>query len=81
MYGEQIAALAKQYTQFHPDTFQGAFQKGNVSMQPKPDQGTVSLVIKSFLKPNDAVTLVFSASRKPCRASTWTVTSTTPAMP
>ena len=50
-------------------------------MQPKPDQGTVSLVIKSFLKPNDAVTLGFSRQQKAYRASTWTVTSTTLAMP
>lgn len=63
-YGEQIAALAKQYTQFDPDTFQDAFQKGNVSMQPNPDQGTISLVIKSFLKPNDTVTLVFNRQQK-----------------
>jgi hypothetical protein len=61
---EQIAALAKQYTQFDPDTFQDAFQKGNVSMQPNPDQGTISLIIKSFLKPNDTVTLVFNRQQK-----------------
>jgi hypothetical protein len=64
VYGEQIAALAKQYTQFYPDTFQDAFQKGNVSMQPNPDQGTVSLVIKSFLEPNDTVALVFNRQQK-----------------
>jgi hypothetical protein len=63
-YGEQIAALAKQYTQFDPDTFQEAFQKGNVSMQPNPDQGTISLIIKSFLKPNDTVTLTFNRQQK-----------------
>ena len=63
-YGEQIAALAKQYTAFDPDTFQDAYQKGNVSMQPNPDQGTVSLVIKSFLKPGDTVTLVFNRQQK-----------------
>ncbi len=63
-YGEQIAALAKQYTQFDPDTFQDAYQKGNVSLQPNPDQGTVSLIIKSFLKPNDTVTLVFNRQQK-----------------
>jgi hypothetical protein len=63
-YAQQIAALAKQYTQFDPDTFQDAFQKGNVSIQPTPDQGTVSLVIKSFLKPNDSVTLSFDRQQK-----------------
>jgi hypothetical protein len=63
-YGQQIAALAKQYTEFDPDTFQDAYQKGNVSFQPNPGQGTISLVIKSFLKPNDTVTLIFNRQQK-----------------
>jgi hypothetical protein len=63
-YGQQIAALAKQYTAFDPDTFQDAYKQGNVSMQPNPDEGTVSLIIKSFLKPNDSVTLVFNRQQK-----------------
>lgn len=67
-YAQQIAALAKQYTEFDPDTFQDAYQKGNVSLQPNPDQGTVSLIIKSFLKPNDTVTLVFNRQQKGLRS-------------
>ena len=63
-YAQQIAALARQYAQFDPDTFQDAFQKGNVSMQPNPSDGTVGLIIRSFLKPNDSVTLVFNRQEK-----------------
>lgn len=63
-YGEQIAALAKQYAQFDPDTFQGAYQKGNVSFQPNPGNDTVNLIIKSFLKPGDTVTLGFNPKQK-----------------
>jgi hypothetical protein len=63
-YGEQIAALAKQYAQFDPDTFQDAYQKGNVSFQPDPGDGTVNLIIKSFLKPGDSVTLGFNPKQK-----------------
>ena len=63
-YAEQIAALAKQYTQFDPDTFQDAFQKGNVSLQLGPDQSALTLVIKSFLKTGDQVTLTFGRQQK-----------------
>ena len=63
-YGEQIAALAKQYTAFDPDTFQDAYQKGNVSFQPNPGNDTVNLIIKSFLKPGDTVTLAFNPKQK-----------------
>jgi len=62
-YGQQIAALAKQYTQFDPDTFQDAFQKGNVSIKPGAE-GVITLVITSFLKPNDTVTLAFNRQQK-----------------
>jgi len=62
-YAQQIAALAKQYAQFDPDTFQDAFQKGNVSIKPGAE-GVISLVITSFLKPNDTVTLVFNRQQK-----------------
>jgi len=63
-YGEQIAALAKQYTAFDPDTFQDAYQKGNVSLQPNPGNDSVNLIIKSFLKPGDTVTLSFNPKQK-----------------
>ena len=62
-YAQQIAALAKQYTQLDPDMLQQAVQKGNVSIQPAGG-GVVSLVITSLLKPNDSVTLTFNRQEK-----------------
>jgi hypothetical protein len=63
-YGQQIAALGKQYSQLDMQALQQAYQQGNVSMQPNTAAGTVSLIIKSYLKPNDSVTLVFSQQQK-----------------
>src|ERR1700751_1221816 len=63
-YGQQIAALGKQYAQLDPQKLQQAYQQGNVSMQPNGEGGTVSLIIKSYLKPNDSVTMVFNQQQK-----------------
>jgi len=63
-YGQQIAALGKQYAQFDVQALQQAYEQGNVSMQPNSAAGTVSLIIKSYLKPNDSVTLVFNQQQK-----------------
>lgn len=57
-YGQQISALAKQYTTPDPDRLMQAKQEGNLSLQ--PGAGTLALVIKSFVKPNDQVTLTIS---------------------
>jgi hypothetical protein len=59
-YGQQVAALAKQYTQPDPQSLQQAYQQGNVSIQLGGAAGTVTLVIKNYLKPGDSMTLVFS---------------------
>ncbi|MGC1363188.1 MAG: hypothetical protein WA419_11760 [Silvibacterium sp.] len=63
-YGQQIAALAKQYTQPDPGRLQQAFQQGNVSLQSGGGEGEVTLVIKNYIKPNDSVTLVFNRQQK-----------------
>jgi hypothetical protein len=63
-YGEQIADLAKQYTQPDPGKLQEAFQSGNVSLQSGAGEGEVKLVIKNYIKPNDSVTLVFNKQQK-----------------
>ncbi len=57
-YGQQIAALAKQYTSDDSSKLIQAKQQGNLSLQ--PGSGTVNLVIKSFVKPNDQVTFTIS---------------------
>src|SRR5437879_4019529 len=63
-YGQQIAALGKQYAQPDPQKLQQAYQQGNISIQPNGPAGTVTLVIKSYLKPNDSVTMVFNQQQK-----------------
>ncbi len=63
-YGEQIADLAKQYTQPDPGRLQTALQAGNISLQPGGGEGEVQIVIKNYIKPNDSVTLVFNKSQK-----------------
>jgi hypothetical protein len=61
-YGQQIGALTKQYTTPDPDRLMQAKQQGNLSIQ--PGNGTTSLVIKSFVKPNDQVTMTISDQTK-----------------
>lgn len=63
-YGQQIAALGKQYAQPDMQALQQAAQQGNISLQPNSAGGTVSLIIKNYLKPNDSVTLVFNQQQK-----------------
>ncbi len=67
-YGQQVAALAKQYTQPDPQLLQQAYQKGNISLQMGGGAGTVSLVIKNYLKPGDSMTLVFNTADKAIQA-------------
>jgi hypothetical protein len=63
-YGEQIADLARQYTQPDPGRLQQALQQGNVSLQLGGDESQVTLTIKNYIKPNDSVTLVFNKQQK-----------------
>jgi hypothetical protein len=63
-YGQQVAALAKQYTQPNPQLLQQAYQQGNASIQLGGAAGTVTLVIKNYIKPGDSMTLVFNEGQK-----------------
>jgi hypothetical protein len=63
-YGEQIAALAKQYAPPSSEKLQAAYKLGNVSLDLGGGAGTVSLVIKNYVKPNDSMTLVFNQAAK-----------------
>lgn len=62
-YGQQIGALAKQYTTPDPERLTQAKQQGNVSLQ-LGGSGTVNLMIKSYVKPNDQVTLTINDQTK-----------------
>jgi hypothetical protein len=61
-YGQSIGALAKQYTTPNPDALMQAKQQGNVSLA--PGNGTVSLIIKNYVKPGDQVTFTISEQTK-----------------
>lgn len=63
-YGQQVAALARQYTKSDPQALQQAYQQGNISFQMGGAAGAVSLVIKNYLKPGDSETLVFNSQNK-----------------
>jgi cytochrome c1 len=63
-YGEQIADLARRYTQPDPDRLQQAYQQGNISMQLGGGETMMTLIIKNYIKPNDSVTLVFNKQQK-----------------
>ena len=57
-YGQQIGALAKQYTTPNPEALMQAKQAGNISIQ--PGGGTVSLVIKNYVKQGDSMTMTIN---------------------
>jgi hypothetical protein len=63
-YGEQIADMARQYTQPDPNRLQQALQQGNISLQLGGGDTTMTLIIKNYIKPNDSVTLVFNKQQK-----------------
>ena len=57
-YGQQIGALAKQYTTPNPEALMKAKQAGNISLQ--PGGGTLSLVIKNYVKQGDSMTMTIN---------------------
>jgi hypothetical protein len=57
-YGQQIGALAMQYTTPNPQALMQAKQAGNISIQ--PGGGTVSLIIKNYVKQGDSMTMTVS---------------------
>ena len=57
-YGQSIGALAKQYTTPNPEALMQAKQAGNISIQ--PGGGTVSLVIKNYIKQGDSMTMTIN---------------------
>jgi len=62
-YGEDIGALAKQYTTPNPEALMQAKQQGNISLQ-SGGGGTINLVIKNYMKPNDSVTMTIDPQTK-----------------
>lgn len=64
-YAEQMKALAQQYIPPDKDAIQAAYSKGNVSFTPAAaGSGDVLILVKSYVKPNDSMTIVFNKDRK-----------------
>jgi hypothetical protein len=63
-YGKDVAGLVKQYAPPDPQLLQQAYAQGNVSIQLGGAPGTVTLVIKNYIKPADSMTLVFDEAAK-----------------
>jgi hypothetical protein len=61
-YAKQMKALVQRYIPPDRDAIQDAFSKGNVSFTPQGDQ--VKIVVHSYVKTNDSMTIVFSRDRK-----------------
>ncbi|WP_433966767.1 hypothetical protein [Tunturiibacter gelidiferens] len=68
VYGQQIAALGKQYSQLDLQALDQAYQRGDISMESKGANVTISLIVKNYLKPGDSVTVVFDQQQKAIRA-------------
>jgi hypothetical protein len=63
-YGQSIGALVKQYAAPNPQAIDQAKAQNNISLQPDAGNGTVSIVIKNYIKPGDSVTLTFNTQEK-----------------
>jgi hypothetical protein len=64
-YADQMKALAQQYVPPDKDLLQLAYAHGGVTISPAaggPDQ--IQLLIRSYVKPNDSMTMVFDKARK-----------------
>jgi hypothetical protein len=61
-YAQQIGTLAKQYTTPNPQLLMQAKQAGNISLQ--PGGGTVSLVVKNYVKQGDSMTFTIDPQSK-----------------
>lgn len=63
-YGNQIATLAQSYTQPDPSKLQQLYQQGNITLGSAGAPGMVALVIRSYVKQGDTVTIVFNQAQK-----------------
>lgn len=65
-YMEKVAALVKEYVPPDPQRIQAAQAAGNVDVQPAA-QGPTMLTLKSYYKPQDALSLGFDTAAKKIR--------------
>ncbi|HZD32336.1 MAG TPA: hypothetical protein VE779_11820 [Candidatus Angelobacter sp.] len=67
-YGQSIGALAKQYTTPNPDALTKAKRAGNISLV--PGSGSVSIVVKNYVKQGDTVTFTLEPQAKQLQSVT-----------
>ena len=63
-YADQIKALIQQYLPPDKDAIEQARQKGNISLASAASPGQYQLVIASYIKPGDKMTLVMDKTQK-----------------
>lgn len=63
-YAQQIAALGQSYTQSDPQLLQQAYQRGHVTYGSTGLPGEVRLIVVSYLKPSDSVTIVVNRAQR-----------------
>jgi hypothetical protein len=64
-YADQMKSLAQQYVPPDKDMLQQAYQQGNITMGPVPENpNAVKLVIKNYPKQGDSMTLIFDKAQK-----------------
>jgi len=63
-YAEKIAALAHSYAPPDHEKLQEAFKQGNIKLGAGATPDQVQLVITSYLKPNDSMTIILNKEQK-----------------
>jgi len=64
-YAERMKSLLQRYVPPDKDALQSSLAAGNISVTPDVGGGDlVKLLVKSYVKPNDAVTLIFDKGQK-----------------
>ena len=63
-YADQMKALAQQYVPPDKQQLQQAYAQGNISLGPAGAPNELQLIIHSYLKPGDSMTLIFDKAQK-----------------
>jgi hypothetical protein len=63
-YADQMKALAQQYVPPDKDLLEHAHAQGNITVGPAGAPNEIQLILHSYLKPGDSMTLVFDKAQK-----------------
>lgn len=61
-YADQMVTTAKQYAPPRASLLDAAYKAGNIAFTPAP--GTVTLLVKNYIKPGDSLTIIFDTQQK-----------------